>query len=769
MADRELPVLVAALGEEEARELVEASRVGRHSWVMLKWPPGQEGPHLLEVYTPSSNDPLRLLAEPLGTSGERGYALRVYPWEENEAEEAHSFPDVTPDQLVGRSLAGGRFEIISVVGEGSIGAVYRARHTGLGIMVAVKVLHEAFQRDVEFSRRFYAEALALSRLDHPNLVHIYDFGQEADGLLYISMAFVDGMTLRAVSMKEKKLLEMKRVVSIMLQVCGGLGHAHARGLIHRDVKPDNVMILTREDDDGNTVENVKVLDFGFAVPPNISSDVAQRLAGTPVYMSPEQCLGEELDARSDVYAVGIMLYELATGTVPFLGRDAESIRNKQVNMPPPPIALKNPKVDPRFDRLVQKALSKRREDRHPNMQELRADLKMLLVPEGTPASAIKVTGSHDRPSLPSMHSMPVPPPVSASGAPRKAKPSQADWLESPQENYARFMQAQGGPPPSGGGGAAVGTGGAASASAHLVADALSKDVSSWLGELAHERDPHASIKKMKELDGAVRILAQRADVRALQMVSAVVQGLIDRLDRKNPAAEDAHAALSNVAKLFNDPEVLAPIARKLLTQEQGRESAAELLADAKVAGAYALYGARTKIEVDQKARVAFVTTMKSLGESGLPVVRAALERVFDATMSGQHRGAAELAEDLLLSMPPSPNDEVSGHIVVKYAACPVPNVCRAAARALPRVWAERAKPTLLALLGHSDDGVVIAAMVGLREIGEIDVEAVTRIAATLDAGRPRGQAFLATLTAFLQAADGPARDVAKPLLERLPS
>src|SRR5262245_46322012 len=262
----QLPVLVAAVTNDRARELEEASRVGRHVWVDLRWPPEEPGPHLLEVYTPTDHEPLRLLAEPLGTSSEKGFALRIFPWEETDADTTIRV-FASPDHLIGRSLAGGRFEILSVVGQGSIGAVYRARHTGLGITVAMKVLHEAFQRDMEFCRRFYAEALALSRLDHTNLVHIYDFGQEPDGLLYISMAYVDGITLRSLLMAERNRIGMKRAVDLMLQVSAGIGHAHSRGLIHRDVKPDNVMIVTKEDDDGNSVETVKVLDFGFAVPP----------------------------------------------------------------------------------------------------------------------------------------------------------------------------------------------------------------------------------------------------------------------------------------------------------------------------------------------------------------------------------------------------------------------------------------------------------------------------------------------------------------------
>lgn len=740
MAD-ELPVLMAAVAGERARELEEASRVGGQVWVPLKRPPGRRGPHMLEVFTPGVDEPLRLLAEPLGMSSDAGFAIRVYPWEEDEVETAHPLPDVSPDQLVGRTLAGGRFEILSLIGEGSVGAVYRARHTGLGIVVAVKVLHEAFQRDIEFSRRFYAEALALSRLDHPNLIHIHDFGQDRDGLLYISMAFVDGRTLRSVLTRDARISDTKRAVALMVQVCAGLGHAHARGLIHRDVKPDNVMIVTREDDDGNIVENVKVLDFGFAVPPNISGEVAQRLAGTPVYMSPEQCLGEELDARSDVYACGIMLYELITGTVPFLADDTESIRHKQINELPPPMSTKAPNVDPRLDRLVRKALSKSREDRHPSMQDLRGELKTLLLPEGTPTNSLRTTGSYERASTPSIHSIPV--------MQRKSVPAPAaDWLEGSAESYGRLMEEA-----------------RIAAPAYAIADVLSTDSSSWLGELAQERDPHAFAMRLAALDGAVRILAERADVWTLQRVSAVVQGLEQRADELEESAE-VRAALASVARLFADPAILAPIARRLLAQEEAREVAAGLIADARVAGAFALYGARTKTNVDQRARIAFVTTMKALGEVAMPVVRAALERIHEATMSGQHRGAAELAEDLLLCVPPS-LDEVAGHLIVKYIACPSANVCRAAARALPRVWGQRAKPTLLELVHHEDDGVCIAALVGVREIDCIDTEAVRHVAAMFDGRRVRGQQVRAAAVAALRAATAPARSDAAALIERL--
>ena len=733
----ELPILIAAVADERARELEEASRVGSSIDVPLKWEPQAPGPHLLEVYTPSSSVPVRLLAEPLGTTSEHGVGLRLYPWEEEEPESAGPYPHFAPDPIVGRSIAGGRFEIVAALGEGSIGAVYRARHTGLGIVVAVKVLHEAFQRDVEFCRRFYAEALALSRLDHVNLVHIYDFGQEPDGLLYLSMAFVDGVTLRTIQARERTF-EVPRIAAIMLQVSAGLGHAHSRGLIHRDVKPDNVMIVTKEDDDGDRVETVKVLDFGFAVPPSVSGEVAQRLAGTPVYMSPEQCLGEELDDRSDVYACGIMLYELATGTVPFLAHDAETIRQMHVSTPAPLVSATRPDVDPRFDRLVQRALSKSRADRHPSMKELRAELKALLRPEeGLTAGA---PGGGDRSSMPSLSPAPAAvsdaPPVS--GAPSSQRQPAADWLESSTEGYARFIDPGRAAPPS-----------------HALADVLAKDASAWLGDLAQQRDRRALVRRIAELDGAVRVLAERADARTLQRISAVVTGLGERIGNDATARD----ALAGVARLFVDPEVLAPVAARLLSpQEEGEaEAAVTLIGAARVAGAYALYGARTKIAAEPRARIAFVTTMKSLGAAALPVLRAALERIFEAAVSGQHRAATDLAEDLLLAVPKI-RDEVSGQLVSRFVASPMPSLCRAAARA-----------ALLHLVSHEDDGVFMAAIVGLSEIDGMDAEAVHRVGVEVGRGRIRSPQLRAAVVAALRASSESARAAAAAIAERLGS
>ncbi|MBX3229077.1 MAG: serine/threonine protein kinase [Labilithrix sp.] len=732
---RQLPVLITALSAQSARELEEAARVGRDVWVPLEREPAQGGPHVLEVYTAELDVPVRLLAEPLGMRGEHGSALRLRAWPTERTEKTEKTEKAvktekarkTPD-VARKTLAGGRFELLSLIGEGAVGAVYRARHTGLNTTVAVKVLHGAFQRDTEFCRRFYAEALAMSRLDHANLINIHDFGQEPDGLLYIAMSCVEGFTLRELIQRERRF-DVPRVAALMLQVCAGLGHAHGRGLIHRDVKPDNIMIVTKEDDDGHTAETVKVLDFGFAVPPSVSGEVAQRLAGTPVYMSPEQCRGEELDARSDLYACGIMMYELATGTVPFLAHDAVTLRQMHIDAPAPLIAPKRPDIDPRYERIVQRALSKDREHRQANMMELRAELKGLLLPEPTPE--VREVRTEGPPSAPH--------PATPS-PPRAAATDDDDWLER-------------------------GTGYDIRTPASTLADGLARDASSWLGELSRERNPRAFTRRVDELDGAVRMLLERADAKTLSRVSAVVAGLVDH-DRE----EAGRNALAAVARLFANPDLLAPIATALLTRDPGdpqRSAAADLVAQARISGAVALYGARAKLAADPRVRVTFVTTMKSLGASARPVLRAALERLYEQGATGQHRGATELAEDVLLAVPKG-NDDLTGELVVKFARSNVASIARAAARALPRVWGLRARPVLLDLVQHEDDGVCLAAVVGLHEMDAIDLEAVARIAAQVAAGRVRTQQLQLAFATALRSATTSARADAMSVLARLP-
>ena len=715
MAD-ELPVLIASLSKEEASLVEEAARLGRDVRIPLKWSPVEAGPHMLEVYLPAKFTPLMFLAEPLeiGDGAEdQECPLRVYPWEEEATQEVapvlpeFEVPEVPKDRFVGRSFARGRFEIIAPLGEGSIGAVYKARHTGLGILVALKVLHEAFQHDAEFGRRFHDEALALSQLDHPNLIHIQDFGQDPDEhLLYISMAFIEGDTLRGIQKKQpKKQFELPRIVNLMAQACAGLGHAHERGLIHRDVKPDNMMIVAATDDDGNRTEIVKVLDFGFAVPPKVSGEVAQRLAGTPVYMSPEQCMGHELDGRSDLYAIGIMLFEMVTGTVPFLARDADSIRKLHVRQQAPRLSQYIPDVDPRLDRLVAKALSKRREDRQANLTELRTELRALLT-------------------------KPAPVPVAA----RPPPPPSQDVAPPP-------------PPPV----------------RRAAAPAAPVELPSWASSILNESDFDKLAHKLVDLGDNIRPLAEASDVLQLRNIALVLDKIADRA-AIDDGANEAHRAVSS---LLLEPAVLAPIAARLLAyDEEGRDAAAELMTRAGGPGVYALYGARTKVAADQNARIAFVTTMKQYGATALPVVRAALERILERAMAGTHPAAIDLAEDVLLSVP-SVLDDATGRLIEQYAASTAPNLCRAAARALPRAWADRAAPTLMRLLDHEDDGVLTAALIGFREIKVVDARIVRKIGMLADKKRLRAPQLKQAAVAALGAAMPSAKPDAAAVLEGL--
>src|SRR5262249_23918537 len=201
--------------------------------------------------------------------------------------------------------------------------VYKARHRELRKEIAVKVLHAFYQRDLDFCARFYGEALAASKLDHPNVLRIVDFGQEPDGMLYIAMEYLEGKNLQQILDAEGPL-PVDRLVHLMMQVCAALTAAHEKGIVHRDIKPENIVIVSAVDDDGNPMDLVKVCDFGIAHLQNPDESVlpaaAQRvIAGTPEYMSPEQCRGEDLDERSDIYSCGVTMYEMATRRVPFSG------------------------------------------------------------------------------------------------------------------------------------------------------------------------------------------------------------------------------------------------------------------------------------------------------------------------------------------------------------------------------------------------------------------------------------------------------------------
>ncbi len=262
----------------------------------------------------------------------------------------------------------GRYEILGELGQGAMGLVYKAKDPLIDRVVAIKTINLGLALDEkeEYEGRFYQEAKAAGRLSHPNIVTIYDVGKSGD-VAYIAMEFLQGQELRDI-MKEGGLLSVDRVLDIVAQVAQGLAYAHEHDIVHRDVKPSNIMVVS----DGH----VKITDFGIAR--MASSTVRTQtgmVLGSPKYMSPEQVMGKEIDQRSDIFSLGVMLYEMLAGQAPFDGENVNAIMYQTLNvMPAPPNSL-NPAVPEMANFIVAKALTKGLEDRYQNARDLAIDLR----------------------------------------------------------------------------------------------------------------------------------------------------------------------------------------------------------------------------------------------------------------------------------------------------------------------------------------------------------------------------------------------------------
>ena len=492
-----------------------------------------------------------------------------------------------PGSLRDRALADGRFVLEELLGGGASGEVYRAMHTALRRRVAVKVLHPSLQYSQDYCARFYAEALAASQLDHRNVLRIFDYGQEPDGILYIVMELLEGQNLEQILLAGGPL-SISRLVNVVSQACAGLGHAHDAGVVHRDIKPENVVVVKRRDDEGNESDLVKVCDFGIAhwMPDEqtkeLSDDDAtlvrlpdsKKVVGTPAYMAPEQIRNDPVDARVDVYALGVLLYELSTGVLPFISERPMEVLMMHVTERPKPPSRVIEDFDPDLERVILKALEKDPERRHPNVRALRADLRELV--------------DDDWSSMSGLYRRVV----------TKPMPAATEFATNTAEALAIVTTADGS---------------ARSGAINALAEGLSAAVSSGDVKVAREllgwieerfADPGLSLAEREELDRALRVLRDPTPARSF--AGWLLSGKLAR-------AEDAFSILS----------VAGPVAARSLLQ------------------------ARRAQPPSLEVRARFVSYIRATGPGSLPVILGGLEPLIALST----RFDEALADDLLRAVP----------------------------------------------------------------------------------------------------------------------
>lgn len=282
-------------------------------------------------------------------------------------------------EFVGRTIKD-KYKILSLIAKGGASNVFRCERLLVGDQVALKMMFPDFVSDPEKMKRFHLEVSTTASIKHPSVITVYDFDYTEDGLPFIVTELLRGMTLYG-EMKRKGRLSVKRAVRIIGPVCSAVNVAHARGIVHRDLKPANIVLHLMDDNS----EVVKLIDFGIAKTHTAELDPSKAVLtepglvfGTPAYMSPEHCMGEPLDARSDIYSLGVLLFEMMTGTLPFQAENPTRMMLKQIKEPAPSMRLTCPDIPPEIDSIVLRALSKDPANRFSSAVDLADTLKNAL-------------------------------------------------------------------------------------------------------------------------------------------------------------------------------------------------------------------------------------------------------------------------------------------------------------------------------------------------------------------------------------------------------
>jgi serine/threonine-protein kinase len=359
-------------------------------------------------------------------------------------------PSIPPDPLIGQTVAD-RYKIEKRLGEGGMGFVYAAHQSAIEKKVAIKVLKTEFSSRPEVVARFQQEAVSACRIKHPNVVDVFDVGRLEDGRFFLVMELLEGRDLSELIAEEAPLPPV-RGIALALQICRALNAAHKSGVIHRDLKPENIFLHRTSDGD----EIVKIVDFGIAqlrVPENAPTEERQRklttegtIVGTPEYMAPEQARGEAMDHRVDIYAVGIILYEMFTGHPPFTGTAMLQILLQQMSEQPPPMAKVNPSlaIAPELEQVIMRALAKRPEERFTSMSDFAAAIARAptaLSQYPTPLTKVRPK----QPSQPELPTSPAAPPSSARTGPPSSARDRIRTAEAAVVHPARRQEGAGSP------------------------------------------------------------------------------------------------------------------------------------------------------------------------------------------------------------------------------------------------------------------------------------------------------------------------------------